>query len=603
MTAKRVNPFEVHTPEGLDTKSIVELFVPEYTDYYKIPKVGHTFINGPRGSGKSMIFRYLMPDAQLLVNGGTLEDLEFFSVYVPIKETEPNLTELWRLEGKNANSVLNEHILATHFAIRLLVAIAEIHPKCVGAKGDNACESFHVLFYRLLARAGFYGTPPSFRQDENHCDRFGEIVEVLKDIHAQAIHYVRELSFSDTPPMYKGPLLGYLDFVVPLAQRIRELTCLPGAPIFFLVDDADNLSETQTKILNSWVSLRTTRDVSLKISTQLKYKSYLTVAEERIESPHDFSQINITDIYTTDRGRYLDRVRQMVRRRLDRAGYINVDPKDFFPENEAQEKAIENEKTRLIEAHKQGKGRGHRPNDDAIRYARPNYIKSLQEKRSGSVYSYAGFEQLVHVSSGVARFFLEPASQMYSEQIARNGNAELTYIEHAIQNEFIQKMANDFIYTEFSKVEKDHEKSGGSPERTTMLRNIISALGELFHTILVSDRSERRVFSIALTDMPDPEISAVFELGIQHGYFHKSSIGNKEGTGRTPLYILTRRLAPVFKLDPTSFAGYKFMTNEVLREAMQNPKSFASKARRNAKGGKDIDGQLDPPQLRLFEEG
>ena len=33
-----------------------------------------------------------------------------------------------------------------------------------------------------------------------------------------------------------------------------------------------------------------------------------------------------------------------------------------------------------------------------------------------STYSYSGFDQLVHISSGLVRYFLEPAAVMFDEQ-------------------------------------------------------------------------------------------------------------------------------------------------------------------------------------------
>ena len=92
--------------------------------------------------------------------------------------------------------------------------------------------------------------------------------------------------------------------------------------------------------------------------------------------------------------------------------------------------------------------------------------------------------------------------------------------------------------------------------------------------LLDSDRAERRVFSIAFSDKPDKEVLSILRLGTEEGYFHESTIGNKEGTGRTRLFIMSRRIAPCFNLDPTSFAGYLFVTNERVRQATQNPKAF-----------------------------
>lgn len=111
--------------------------------------------------------------------------------------------------------------------------------------------------------------------------------------------------------------------------------------------------------------------------------------------------------------------------------------------------------------------------------------------------------------------------------------------------------------------------------------NLIDSLGELFHKILVSKASERRVFSIALVDTPDEDLREILDMGEQYGYIHKSTIGNKQGTGRNRLYILSRILAPHFKLDPTSFAGYKFMKSSVLKIALTNKELFLKTLSKN----------------------
>ena len=59
------NPFEVSTPETLSPQQISELFVDVFADFSSVKLAGHTFINGPRGCGKSMMLRYLEPDVQI----------------------------------------------------------------------------------------------------------------------------------------------------------------------------------------------------------------------------------------------------------------------------------------------------------------------------------------------------------------------------------------------------------------------------------------------------------------------------------------------------------------------------------------------------------
>ena len=165
-----------------------------------------------------------------------------------------------------------------------------------------------------------------------------------------------------------------------------------------------------------------------------------------------------------------------------------------------------------------------------------------------------------------------------------------------MQDEVVREQARQFFFGEFDKIELEAD-SDEHLDRIKKLRNLIQALGGMFHSILISDAAERRVFSVALSDESDDEVLSVIKLGVQYGYFHESSIGNKEGTGRTRLFILSRRLAPLFTLDPTSFAGYKFATSAALRNAMERPKRFLGQL-----DNTPIDDVLSSPQMDLFDE-
>src|SRR5438270_12125230 len=93
-----------------------------------------------------------------------------------------------------------------------------------------------------------------------------------------------------------------------------------------------------------------------------------------------------------------------------RASLLSVTSELFFPPDEEQEQQIAKLAEALAAAWPTS-GRGARPRDDANRYARPDFIKGLLgQRKSGSTYSYAGFQQLVHLSSGVVRFSLDPAA-------------------------------------------------------------------------------------------------------------------------------------------------------------------------------------------------
>ena len=99
------NPFEVSTPENMPAEQTVNLFVDVFSDFPKLLSPGHTFLNGPRGSGKSMMFRFLMPDCQILHSRKTFKDLGFSSFYIPLKNFN-FITELQRLKDNHGEDVI-----------------------------------------------------------------------------------------------------------------------------------------------------------------------------------------------------------------------------------------------------------------------------------------------------------------------------------------------------------------------------------------------------------------------------------------------------------------------------------------------------------------
>lgn len=599
MIKELFNPFAVQTPDGISAEDVKSLWVDVFTDFYNVPKIGNVFLNGPRGSGKSMMFRYMQPDCQCLVRNVPLKELEYFAVYIPIKVTDPRLTELERLEDKHGSVFVNEHSLVTIIAARTFEAFEKVQLKDKSKESRQALRRFYLEDWsKLLKRTGWTEPLPDLSKNEDIKNILGKMRDTCDDLYGSLISYVRKIALEPEFVSYSGPLCSFYDFLLPLMRNLRNLPFMPSGPIFLMIDDADFLNDTQTRILNTWVSYRSGIDVSLKISTQLSYKNFLTLSGSRIDFPHDYTDVNISTVYTSAKNKYKQRLAEIIRRRLDTYS-ISATPESFFPQNEKQEIAIREIEKELVEKYPD-EGRGFRARDDVTRYARPLYIARLKkgQKKSGHTYSYAGFEQQVHISDGIIRYFLEAASQMYGEMRAKNPKKQVLSIDPSTQDRVVRDLADKYLFDEFAKLEHDYKAKKIPTDTVTKLRNLVTALGAMFHNQLISDQSERRVFSIAFSDSPDEAAKEVLDLGVQYGYFHESSIGRKDGLGRTSLYVLSRRLAPCFLLDPTSFAGYKFVTNKVITDAMHRPNSFINKARQ---GG--INKMFEePPQLSLFQE-
>jgi len=485
---------------------------------------------------------------------------------------------------------LNEHYMVIQFGWIIFKEISETG-FAENKENKKALARFHnETFNKYLKYAG-YKKETVVKETDDMAKTFSLITETFKDISGDFQNdYLRKLIGSTAPLPYNGPLLLYSDFLFELLREFRKLPFMPSKAIYLLIDDADELNILQRKILNSWVSLRTSNDVSLKISTQLKYKIYSTINGSRIDTPHDYSEVNINDIYTTKKDIYFKRVHEIVTKRLTKFEFTVTNPEEFFPSDDEQEKKIEALKEQYVKDKKAEGKTLSQARDFAYRYAVPDYIKNLEGNRY--TYSYAGFKQLVNISSGIIREFIDFASEMYVGQVSENNNKPVTIIDPSIQNREIKKYSDKKMESEFEKYREESTNKSDMDK----LRNLLLGMGGLFRVILHSDASERRVFSIALNDEPDEELKNILDIGVQHGYLQKSLIGNKEGTGKSRLYILNRVLAPHFGLDPTSFAGYKFMNASELKKALTQHQKFIEGLKTNIKGTKE-----DSNQATLFD--
>ena len=582
------NPFQYLSPERIDAKTAVDMFVDVFKDYYQVLNAGHTFIHGARGSGKSMMFRIMKSDCQTIMLQKALHELPFYAIYIPVKDTSLNISELAILDKKHGGVILNEHLLSLYVSICIFNTLAK-------ETFDQTCshDSFELYNYvvNLVKAAGYQGEVSVLQEGEVASKYFQALVElctVLLDNFS--VHYLSRLAVSGNLS-YNGPLCLYQNFLLHIIRRIRTLSFLPDSPLYFLVDDADELNETQTKILNTWVSYRSTQDVCFKISTQLRYLTYFTTRGSKIDAPHDYFEVTLNQVYTSEsKNRYLTNVREIVEKRLKLCG-INVTADKFFPSNKNQEEAISALVSKIREQQVAIHGDERKAYDYAYRNARPDYMtKVLTNKYT---YSYAGFEQLAHLSSGIIRLFLDLAARMYTSACKRGD--QVTKIPVGVQDEEIRKYSQYFFISEFDKVigDKciiDDEESISNHKK---LQNFIEAIGQSFNAILKSNSSERRKFSFYYEGQLPNDLMKILKLGEKYGYFHGSTIGSKSGLGRSRLFVLNRMLAPYYDLDPFSFSGYLHLTHDMIRLGMMNPQAFIKRIK-----DKEYRGDLHEPEYQ-----
>lgn len=565
-TPTTLNPFIYSTPDQIeDPVQALNLFVDVFKDFYLIESLGNTFINGARGSGKSMMFRIMRPDCQKHKLQKTLQELNYYAIYIPIKDTSLNIQELEYLTDRHGENIFNEHLMATYFSIAIFKCLSKESYDNNQTYTNEINNFFNNFFIRTIKIIGYDMPIDPIVDVDNNTDAFSFVVDILEDILQSFSTYIQRLSLGAENLVYSGPLCLYRNFLFPIIKEIQKLSFLPkGKPLYLLVDDADLLNYAQTKILNSWVSFRTTSTVCFKITTQLNYKTYYTTSINRIDSPHDYHEINFSDIYTSNlKGRYRGNIKDMIEKRLKYIADITTTAEEFFPSNKKQE--VEYKK--LFDKLEEKMGY-----DFAYRNARSDYMLALKNKYT---YSYSGFDQLVHLSSGIIRNFIDMSFKMFDKALRENSNKMIDCIPVAIQDAEVIDYSN-WVLSQLDKSIDDKKLHPLQVNKYRCLKKLINSLGKAFRIFLESDTSERRKFSFYYDGEVTDEIKDVLKLGVSEGLFHYSTHGSKTGLGRSHKYVLNRILSPVYQLDPFSFSGYLYLTPERIEQAIHDEKRFIS---------------------------
>jgi hypothetical protein len=368
------NPFGVLSPEQLDADYIAKNFVNVFTDLPRVKDLGNTFISGARGTGKSMLLRALEPKVMLALGEITnIKELSFLSIHVPLRKIEFGSPELLRLAGY-ARLAIGEHLFTMHIIFKLAESLGALGEMIL--LGD--ATTFRSEFNRLLSLSG--GKAAKTDTDDGSSRVFDAVKSVCEEEIIKVRQYYTRLPFDQQVQPYHGALTGFLDVLVPLSMVVKSFASFNNAPLFIMLDDADNLPQHLQRVLNSWVSTRSTHVVCLKITTQLGYATYRTIDNRLIESPHDFSEVNLSAIYTSKLNVYSKRVAEIVEKRL-KIAHIDTSVEKFFPFDERQAERLEEITENIIRDREEKIARGERgparSRDEAIRIAVPRLMTEL----------------------------------------------------------------------------------------------------------------------------------------------------------------------------------------------------------------------------------
>ena len=539
------NPFELVTASKLTAEDAICL----WCDDSRLDRVrgGEScFINGNRGTGKSMLFRILQSDCQELLDPRGKRD--FLSIYFAVRDSDLMVEELDLMQTHRQKSALSESHLSLLIVRQLFVALTKT-PDLVPADRRGRVVEVAQSCLRTAFDFSKVDVPPIDGDSFEVVLR--RIVGVLDAEIARLVNHVQRQLYGPEEG-YEGPLFFFDSVLAPLADFFLEEV---GVRLFVLVDDGDDLPKSHTVVLNSWIARRRS-SVVFKVSTMYAYKTYTTRSGSRIQQPHDFIEYDIaTRFLENDSEDYVGLVRQICIKRLKQAGVCDdagevVAPEVFFPQDETQEKRLAGTRTRLTKEYgKRYSGRAIQ--DNVYRHLTSEYMKELNQRRALGSYRYAGFRTLAVLSGGLVRDFIICAQRMYDDA-SRGGPRPIKVIPSSIQNKVVRKRADEVLF----EIQDARQKRAGSEEDWLAVGRLVAGLGATFKKKMLSDDSERRVFSFAFQSRPQVSLLKVLDLAVGEGYLVRGFISKKKGIGRRYLYVLTRRVAPAFSLDMSAYSGY-----------------------------------------------
>lgn len=562
-----------------------EEFVLDNTEHSKLAAHLHTIVWGSRGSGKSMHFRFLEPAAWIahhaflrqertphdeaylvteLANGNAA-----IGVYVNCRDAALSRSEFRLLDRELDDPYLLHLLTDRYLAVAVMQRICEtllfqLPSVCkrpfTAATFPEAIRAFALLDCDTLADALLRLT--------------GRARHSLADLGALLESWaLRTDSGDDDDRLRDVPRLTL--HIEPFLRSLQEHLGIT-APFFLMFDEANELSPSQQQVVSELLAQRSQRVLCVKVASQLNGFSTQRSVAEPPQELHDYTAIDLDSLYTNNRDAYYSRVQRIANERLERAGLAG-DIQKYLPPNRA-DLALMEEARRMAAARYDALPPDRRPIDRANyvrKYAPAIVHQELRSPKAGK--SYAGFDNVVHLSSGIVRAFLDCCSNMYTNYMESGDNREPESIPVDIQNATIEDFSDAFIESEIIARLAQLDAESDESRDLRALYNLLRGLGTLFRLRLHDkDSSEPRIISVSVKDVCSTRLGHILSTAVQRSFLHKRWYRSKRGTVKLPCYILNRRLCPHFNLEISGFQGRLEMVAVDLELALDDPDKFAS---------------------------
>jgi hypothetical protein len=581
------NPFFVYSPEQQSLEKFKATFVKETTYINTLEAPIDVFIEGWRGSGKSSLLNYMEFSHQICFHDYNLMEYfqqpknRYFGVMVHVVDDLLKTDKFDLLVTNNLDRpIVVKNLCLEDVILTILYKTNETFLNVKEMKEYINCINTHDFFDFFTQIYGQIGEK-SIQPDLKNTDYLKQLSYLFLYKRKEISNYTLDkLQMKDVK--YEKTIID-LRFLLDYLESLKNIFDLNDFTFYILIDNADELTPLIQMCINELILHRTHDKFAIKVAVRKGSNWNLNPLEshQKLQAPHDFIHLDVDELYSTKHEVYYSRIRDIATKRLISEGY-DISLEDFFPESPNEIDQIQKIKIKLRERYSQEYDEKYslvKDDPDILskndyisnrvsKYAQAELFRGLKKTKK----SYAGFENIVHLSSGIIRQFLDLTSSMYEEERKKQGDAPVLKISLKSQNTVITNYADELM-TNLEKLHTGADKEGDtqSAKLYKKLYNLIEALGNYYKIRLDDPKmKENRVFTFTLKDpYTDEEVQKVLELGVNMNYFQSYWYSTKIGIGKYRGYAFNRRLCPRYSIDHTSFRGRKELSTSDIKNAME----------------------------------
>lgn len=567
------NPFRrVRAEHFKDSRVFAQLFTKPVQDYDKIVSPKPAFIEGGRGTGKTMVLRSL--EAPITMLRKNVLPLSYFGVYC--KMSRDSFATITGDVSKHVDRDIAGLLFYNELVLRLAQSLIDEIERCAHEKFIRIDAAAERTFAQAAAKCLRINT-----DEATDLNALNYLIKVQLD---KIIDYI-DGKVRRENIKYEGSSLKRRhleDFCKVACHHLQELR---GTTVFFLVDEYENLIDFQKVVLNTLIKSHTAQTWSFKVAVKKTgFDTTQTLEGQELEEGPDYSRVNldfdILDPSKPSYERYVTYLKLICEKILRAEGFQreddieNVLEKRELSHDGLTKDALLSEVKEIfrkrdvnweeLDSEQQQRNRHH--------YEVAAYYRLLIGKKR----KYGGFDDFILLSSGIVRTFLELSGMAY--YFARQDGRKVKdgeKISVGNQTEAAYTLSEYYLW----KISKDIEEWGPT------IRGLLIDLGDILRQklhkhlsepeasrVTISDPSKLSTLTVLVTHDKgklEVPIKRILNVAVEHSVFHEYE---KRGGGRRPKhpsdeppcdYIVNRAFAPALGCSPRPRWSTEFKSEEI----------------------------------------